>query len=456
MSKNNFVTSRSERFGYYGFSVGLNMIYMFITFFLAVYYTNALGIPPAAVATIFLVARIWDAINDPLLAILIEKANLKSGKFKPWIKAVSILIPVLTVAVFSFTDLLINTSMAVRISYAAITYILWGMVYTVSDAPSAALATVMSDDPNERSSIISFTRLFAMLGIAISMAAGPYIVEKTGGNWTLSAIIISFVALVSMIGINLAKERVTEKSETPTLGQIFAAIFKNRYVVTFTIVTVLYGGFNFGMSLTPYIAGDVFKDPLLSTPMMMVGMIPMIICAPLVPRLIMKFGKRNIYVTSISLSLILSVLIYFSGYNNFTLFIVLSFIRGVLSAPLMIIGDLFYMDAIEYDYYKTGHRFEAAVFSARTFSAKMTTAISGGLGLALMAAVGYQESVATQTIVQTASTVDGLWAIYSLGPVVGSLLGVFVFAKFYDLSEEKLSVLKKSADRKTSDSKSVK
>jgi len=438
MAKPIFQTSKKERAGYYSYFLGQNILYIFITMFISVYFTSELGIPPAMVGTIILVARIWDAVNDPMLAIFIEKANLKSGKFKPWIKSVAIAIPILTVLVFSFTDVMIGMSLALRVGIATVIYILWGMTYTISDAPAFALATVMTTDMDERNSIISFSRLFALIGIMIAMVGGPIITDAVDGNWTITALILAVIAFVFLLGVNWTKERIESTQHSPTLKQILSAIFQNKYLVYIVVTIVLMNGFNFGLSLTPFLAQHVFGDLSLASAISAISILPMVIAAPLLPALIRKFGKNNLMKFSLVVIIVFSLVTYFVARNSFGLFLGLYLLKMTLSSSVLIIGALYFADTIEYDYYKKGTRFEAAVFSAQTFSNKAISAISGAGGLYLISLFGFEESIASETVVQTAGAIDGIWTTFNLGPMFGAVLALFFFVWKYDLDEKKL------------------
>jgi Na+/melibiose symporter-like transporter len=104
MAKPGYETKLRERVGYSSYFVGQNILYMFTTVYLSVYYSTALGISPLTVGTILLAARVWDAVMDPILSVFVEKSKLKGGKFKPWINSVSILVPLLTILMFAFTS----------------------------------------------------------------------------------------------------------------------------------------------------------------------------------------------------------------------------------------------------------------------------------------------------------------------------------------------------------------
>ncbi|MDC7127121.1 MAG: glycoside-pentoside-hexuronide (GPH):cation symporter [Spirochaetales bacterium] len=449
----NFITKSRERIGYYGYFFGQNIIYGFVTVLLSVYYATALGIPAAIVGSILLIARVWDAINDPMLSILVEKTNLKNGKFKPWIKCVAIIIPGITVLLFSFTNLLAGMSLAARISYATITYILWGMVYTISDAPAFALATVMTDVTEERTSIISHARIFSLAGILLALVGGPALLQYLGQNWFFTAVVLSGLSLVFLLFVNLTKERVDSRNESPSLKQILSAIFQNKYIIIMVFTLLFVNGFNFAQIIAPFLAADVFENASLTSVILGVLLLPTVICAAITPLLVPKIGKNAILKMSFIAIIVFSTITYFVGYNNFTIFIILQFIRGLFASFVLVVDALFFADCIEYDFYKKGKKFEAAVFSARTFTAKASAAVGGAGGMWMIAHFGFKESIAGQTVVQTQRAIDGIWFTYNIGPVLGAVIALVLFSLLYDINEKTLK--KMASESKYSIKKTV-
>ncbi len=429
MSNQNFETNKKERFGIYSYFFGQNMIYFLQMMFLSIYFINALGIPAIIVGNIILVARIWDAVNDPMLSILVEKTNLKSGKFKPWIKSVSIAMPIVTILVFNFTGVLNDASLTVRIAYASIMYISWGMLYTISDAPAFALITVMTSNQEEKNGIISFARFAAMLGVIFFILLSGII----GENISMVAIVTSVLAFVFLQGINFTKERsVAKDTKTPTLKEIVRTIFGNKFLVAYVVTSVMYGLTAFGMPLMPFVANDLFQNPAVMQILMLLMIGPVVLAAPIMPKLIKRYGKKTLLNVTYGSTIVMGIIMYFAGYSNLPLFIGLSFIKGLLAAPLLVIGSLVYSDIIEYSEYTKGDRFEAATFSAQTFSAKALGALSGGLGTILLGAYGYVEGAG---VVQSAETLNGIWVLYNLAPGIGALIALIVLNKFYTLKE---------------------
>ncbi|OCT15987.1 hypothetical protein A8709_10225 [Paenibacillus pectinilyticus] len=441
-TEKNFATSRWERVSYYNYYLGQNLAFIIVTSFLSVYYTTTLGISAAVVGTILLLARVWDALVDPVLATIIEKSNLRGGKFKPWIKLASFTVPILTVLCFGFEHQLLNAALGLRITYAAVTYLLWGTIFAASDAPSYALATVMTPYPEERNKLLSFLQINSMVGILLGVIGFPIVLNATNNNYMITILIFSVITFVFMYMARFTKERVKQEDRpSPSVKQILGSVVRNKYLVAIIGLSIISWGTNFAQAIAPYIGSDIYKDENVTSLILGVGLLPILLVAPFIPALIRKFGKIHLLGFSFVANIVLSLIIHFVGPHNLNLFLALSFVRAALSAPPMIIYSLFFADCMEYDCYKNGTRFEAATFAMQTLTSKISLAISGGLGLWLLAAVGFKESIAGQTVVQTQHTLDGMWAIYNLGPAVGCLLGLFILYKFYDLTEEKVKMM---------------
>ena len=445
MEKTKFQTSGFERAGFLSYFVGQNAVFYIVTFLAGLYYTTVLGIPLEISAVIFLVARIWDGVNDPLLSILIEKTILKDGKFIPWLRAIAFVLPIATVLTFGFTDALVSSTLTVRIIYASITYIFWGMAYTVSDVPGFAVATIMTDDQHEKNTLLSLSRMVALVGLIFSAFAVQSVIDATG-SWTIGALIISVFGLILMLGVFKVKERVTYERKIVSMKSIIRSIVQNKYTVYVFLTVAILGISNFGMVIYPFMATDFFKDPSL-TPVILVSMlIPMVIVAPFTPFFVKKFGKRKIFIFSIISGSVMSIVMYFVGPENFGVFIILMFVRSLLGGFWFVVATLLYADTIEYGFYKEGTRYESTTFAAQTFSNKAASAIAGAIAMILLAMYGYQESVAGVDIIQTQATLDGMWLLFNIPSVFGGFIALIIFWKKYDLTEEKLLQMKESSN----------
>jgi len=220
-------TSKLERLSYGGFFAGQNLILTLTLQFLLIFYTDVVMLPTNIIIALFLIARIWDAVNDPIMGILVDKANLKGGKFKPWVNIVVILLPLMTILVFQNPA----ESMIIKITYAFITYIIWGMIYTLGDIPAFALSTVMTDNPDERVKIIMIGRLLGGLGSLIGVILmTPF---KAMLGWSNAVFVLSAIAFLMMIFVRkLTVERIVyDRPAFSSFKTIIKSVSGNKYLL---------------------------------------------------------------------------------------------------------------------------------------------------------------------------------------------------------------------------------
>ncbi len=428
MAISDFRTSRKERLAYGSYFFGQNIIFMIVLQFLMIFYTDVVGIGAAAVGVMFGIARTWDAINDPLLGILVDKANPKKGKFKPWINAVIPIIPLLTILLF-INPKLGDTG---NLIYAYVTYILWGMAYTISDVPIFALATAMTDRVDERATIITYGRIAAMIATVIAMAVFMPVVTAT--SWTTAIIIMMVLAFLTMIPIKYyAVERIVhDRGNGITLKDIFIFIKSNKYLLIFYSAFLITGIFNTVMVVQTYYAKYLLGDANLVSILGITGMAPILILLPLLPRMIKKVGKKKIYVYSALIGIGANVALYFSGYNNLTMVIIFNAIRTATAfAPMMMMG-LFSADFVEYGNYVSGKRAEGISFSVQTLATKFSQAIGAVLAGFMLEKVYHF----VPNVDQSVATMNGIHFMYSMLPTIGMVIGVIIIIFFYKLEED--------------------
>ena len=426
--------TKGERYSYAGYFFGQNIFYTLISQFLMLYYTDALGITTVAVGTLFFIARIWDAINDPIMGVLVDKAKLKGGKFKPWVNIGIFSMPISTALIF----IQIDGTMSVKIFYAYITYILWDMLYTMSDVPIYALSTVMTKDVNERVKIISTGRVLAFLGTLIASVATIPVVQKMG--WTQGVILLCFIGMLTMLPVKFkTHERVKDYSvSTPSILSLFQFLFSNKYLLIFNGALILCSITNTLMpSLNYFVKYNLGKESLIPI-VTLAAMLPSLFVPVFLPGLVKRFGKKLILLTSVVLFIIASILSYYAGYDNFVTVLVLTGIRGIgYSVPVILTG-MFTVDCVEYGAFRSGHRLEGITFSAQTFTAKLTSAISGAASSFLLAYYGYKANE-----IQSEKALDGIFKMFTIFPVAGYILMFFIIFFFYKLKESDVEEMMK-------------
>lgn len=419
------MTSPLEKWSYGGFSFGQNLMYMLQLQFLTYFYTEEVGLSLGAAATLLLIAKLWDALNDPIMGAIVDKLHFKSGKYIPWLKYTSVIIPL--TMLFTFINL--DSGYSMKLAFAYITYILWGMAYTVSDSPMFSLSTVMTKHVYERDQLIAIARMSGAIAAIITagfmMLVGPF-------GWVGAVAIFCVASLITMLPLPfVAKERVVYKQQKTSFMQIFSYLMRNKYFFIFYIGYLFMSATNTLQTIAAYFANSNLGDESLLTVLLAVVVLPIIIVSPLLPKLIASFGKKRLTIYCCCLTIILSIIQYVIGYDNFLLFLAIAAVRVLcMQIPLLLYG-MFTADCIEYGNAITGARTAGVAFSVQTMFTKLGGALSSTLCLALLAYYGYVEQGATQTT----EALHGIWVIFSLVPIIG-YVAMLVAMYFYRLDEK--------------------
>lgn len=427
--------SLKERVAYGGYFAGQNFLLIIILNFLMLYYTDFVGLKPLSIGILFLIARIWDAINDPIMGIIVDKVNFKSGlKFKPWINIVIYLLPLGTILLFTnpFED------PESKLVWAYITYILWGMIYTISDIPIFALATVMTKFNNERVKIIAIGRLFAGIGALCGAILLTPLKVKLG--WSKSIVIIALIALVVMMPVKyLTRERLKYPRGKNSILELIKAVVNNKYLLLIYLVFILTNITNSSSTTMVYFVTYNLGNELLIPLLSLAAASSFIILPILLPSLVIRYGKRKIFISLMSISVVSSILFYYVGYSNIVVvFIFICFKYIALNLPVIMMA-MFTTDCLEYAYITTGKRFEGVVFSVQTFSIKITLALQGVIGAFTLSRSGYMPNIP-----QSSSTLKEIWRMNTIYPTLGQILAILVFINFYKLREEDVGKVTKN------------
>lgn len=422
-----YCITRKERWSYFGFSFGQIIFYTTMASFVQIFMTDR-GIPAAAVGAILLIARIWDAVNDPMFGVIVTRMNLKSGKYKPWLKLAPGLIFAATILLFALPE---NLPSGIKIAWGGIFYICWGMSYTVSDVPYFSVVSVMSGQVAERDHVMSRGRLFTMLGSALVTVIMPVLYPKTG--WFFAAACMAAAALLFMQPFGFAaQERFAPSTAAVTLKDIFTTLFGNRYLFILCIGLLVGNITNTTTTISGYFAiynlGGADKIPLITT----IPLLCSVVFVGFVPALIKRFDKYHIYLACFLAAIISSGAIYLTGYNNLPLFIGLSMVRTTAIMFLNTFIALFIVDCAEYSRYKTGKDVTAASISLQTFTTKAVSAISAAVGMGVLGAVGFVDGA---DALQPQIVTDTLFFLISIAPVIGLIPGFLILLFGYKLRD---------------------
>lgn len=466
-----------DRIGYaLGDTAGL-LTFALISSFLQVFYTDSLGIDPAKIAVLFMVARIWDAINDPMWGAFVDSRKpTKYGRFRPYILGASI--PLAISAVFMFTDLplVLNNIFGTNISwsanqyliYAYITYIFYGMMYTGTNIPYGSLASVITDDEIERSSLSMWRSVGAGIGGLPAQILMPMLVYTTlvvGGNEVKKldsmkmfyAVLVLAVLTVAVYFVHFknTKERIAppakQKQEGYNVLNTVKFLLKNKPFIALCGVSMLLIAFQmYTQTNYNYLFKNYYGKPGLYSLVTVCTYLPMAAFLPVMGKLIRKFGKKEICAAGLGFAAAVNILMYLLKFTPFAsnpyAFLVLTLFSGAGQTFLVLEVWALVMDVIDYQELLSGRREEGTSYAFFSFTRKLGQTVAGAGSSALLAFIGY--NVKDVDIGQSEEVLSRLYDVTTLIPAI-VLAVMFVLLTFcYKLSKKKLEELHAELDRK--------
>lgn len=277
--KSNWQTSKVERLSYYLFFAGQLIFNTIVTSYVLILLLNN-GVNEVLAGTIILAPKIWDAVNDTLFGFVVDKLRLKGGRFLPWIKLSAIIMPLATIFLFSVPEVLSVTGKCVWI---VIGYILWDAGYTISDTPIYALSTSMTNNMDERTTILSLRGVTGAIGGLLASIMIPLLYGKNGANlgWSVTSILVSVIGFVCMLPVGfLAKERFNgEKEDEASFKELFSALLQNKNLFVIIIVRFLFLLTYTMQVLNPVLAEYVMGNETIASLLAMLISVPTIILA---------------------------------------------------------------------------------------------------------------------------------------------------------------------------------
>ena len=448
---NNYMTTKKERLSYWTYFVGQNIYYNITAAFISTYLAMQ-GINLAKVAFVLLIIKVWDAINDPIFGFIFDKVKFKNGqKSLPWLRIATALIPVVTIILFSIPSALSETG---KLVWFGVAYVLWDTVYTLTDVPAYAMLNTMTDNLQERNTLLSVNRVFSGGGVVIYGVVLPLLIsENVGMSASMAVAVLSIFSALTMVPLSLnCKERnykPDQEDENFTPRQMFSYLKSNKYLL------IYYGGYMATDALKTFNAVLLFAsfylfgNSLFSIVLNILNMVPGVFAAMLMPTILKRFDKFKTLFWCNILCVLLGLVIYFLGYDNQGLFLTLTCIRTIPMSLVGILAFMFTPDCAEYGEYKSGISAKGITFAIQTFSVKLTGAVSSSLALFLLGLFGWIsveaesfEQLAAMNVQQSPAALNGLWIVYALVPVIGMIISTFFYLG-YKLNDKDVQIMAK-------------
>lgn len=442
--------SKKEKIGYGLGDMASNLYFQTFVVFMPIFYTDVFGLAPAAMGTMMLFSRFWDAANDPLMGMIADRTDTKWGKFRPYIAGFAI--PIGLAGFFAFNTP--NYGASGNLIYAYVTYILLMMMYTGVNVPYAALMGVITPNSAERTSVSQYRFAFAFIGQFIAGAVTLGLVEYFGsGNeaigWRMVMVLYGIVAAALLFGtFSLTKERVLPKvSKQNRIKDDLKNLMKNKPWILMGLATFFQLTFIVmrGSSTTYYFRYFVGNQELnllgmnidlgyalFTSSFIGVGTVATFIGALLTSRINKYISKKTIYSRFLIMSAICSLLFYFLAPENIILIYTLNALVSFFFGAVSVTQWAMYTDTADYGEWKFGSRSTALIMAASLFALKMGLTAGGTIVGWVLEGYGF---VANE--IQTESTLLGIKMLMSVFPALFGIIGGFLVL-FYPITDEKM------------------
>ena len=450
-----------KQFAAYGLgAVGKDMVYALSASYIMYYYQDILGLSATFVGFILMIARVFDAANDPFMGVVVAKTNSRWGKFRPWLFTGTILNAFVLYALFAAPAV---SGKALMI-YFAVMYILWGMTYTMMDIPFWSMIPAVTSTTKDRENLSVVGRTSAGVGYALINVFTVMAVSKLGGGiertgFRLFALIIAILFVIFILFTCFTiREQKEENMQTTSVKEMFKALFNNDQAIV-TVVTIvlinsaLYITSNLLIYFFKYdIGGTTWKDAY--TLFTSVGGISQILGMMVVyPILRSKLSNTIIFKLSLCLAIFgyaFLLALCLLGYSSvLTMLMVPGVMIFVANGILTVLTTVFLANTVDYGEVKTGHREESVIFSMQTFVVKAASGLAvfiTGVSLDLIGLTskdGLGEGIPTFS-----SPLLGLRLLMTILPMIGLVLALVLFTRKFILTDEKAEQIRKQLEEK--------
>ena len=403
--------------------------------YLLIFYTNICGLSPAACATLFLIARFLDAINDPLVGFIIDHLpTRKMGHFRPTLILGTILCSVNFLLLW-FGPML-STSGKLAIAY--VSYILLGVLFPVMDISLNSLLPVMTEDMKERNSLSTIKGLAYVIGALVIGVAAPLILGDTSnkqGYINLVLIMTAVIFFFSIIGTMGVKERVKPQMENSySVKELFKILSQKPVYITFLAVLLYSIGSNIVNAANTYFYTYIFEDLTLASIITLITCVAVFPATMVIGNLIGRFGKKKMYAIGLALAG-LAPIIRLLDVRSIPFLIVSVLIAGIgagFAAPL---NYGIQADNTDYIEVSMGIRAEGAVASLSSFVSKCAMGIGGAIPGYLLQLAGFDSKAA----VQNDDVINVIVLCVLILPAIVNVVAIVIFSKGYPITKEKLN-----------------
>lgn len=433
-----------DKIGYAFGDFGCNMSFAFINNYLMLFYVTCMKLDPKVFGVIILAAKVFDAINDPIIGGICDASKIgKSGsKFKPWIKWASLPLLITSVLLFIYVP---DAGQTVKAVMCLGLYCVWSIAYTSVNVPYGSMQSVITDVPSQRNELSTWRSIGAMLAQIPVMIILPLLVfdkdENPRGN-----IFIYIVAVMGLIGFaaffmtrRLTVERVApvvNQQKKFNYAQTLIAFFKNRHMLGVTISSVSYIALMMTVTNSmQYVFMCYFKNTDMITVASIIAGCPIALGIILAKPALKKFGKKQLCTYPFAVSAVASGIAAFVRIENPYVWIALMGLTMFGSAFYLTLMWALVADCIDWQEKQTGRREEGSIYATYSLFRK----IAQGLGAAVISfavgLTGYDSKLGATA--QAAGVPEKIYFMTGIIPFIGSIICLLSMHFLYKLSDEK-------------------
>ena len=440
-------TGKRDYIGYALGDFGMQASFGLIASVLQKYYTDVLKIPIASVMMLFIIARIWDAVNDPMWGAFVDSRQTRpDGRYRRFIKYFSVPMAIMTVLMFVKVP---GLSSGATFALACVTYTLFGMVYTCVNVPYGSLAAVISPDDDDRTKLSTFRSVGSALGTlpAMVLIVLCYTKTETGKVMDYNKIIlgVAIIAVIAAVSCLLCQHLVTERvlvppKETYKASELFSKIVRivrTRPFVVLSVSAMLYLAASvFSQSYYTYLADKYFGMSALSMLALVCQYVPIAVLMFFAGKLIRRFGRKEICALGLLVAGVFNLILYFLHTTNPWVFLAFCFMAGIGNAFMFLQVWALATEVVDYNRIVFGITDDALSYSLFSFIRKLGHAVAAVFVNASLIRIGYSTDNLTQ------DTLNGMYASSVLIPAI-LYLAVFALLYFlYPLDKKRLEEMR--------------
>ncbi|CAJ1229876.1 melibiose carrier protein [Levilactobacillus zymae] len=435
-----------DKIGYMFGDIGNNFSFNVVNSFLMIFYTNVLGLTGSQVGIIFLIARFVDAFADITVGRLVDNSKLhKIGRFKPWINRMRY--PLLIALVLLFVPIVKDWALPMRLGWVFITYIAWGIFYSSVNIPYGSMASAISSDPNDKTSLSTFRSIGSAVGSAITSYIIPMFIyigasQKISGSrffWVVVACaILGYVCYE--LTTKLTTERVrTEKSEKVPLGRVVKGMFENKALIVLVLVDIMIViNQNLSGTLISYLFNDYFKNTSAMGIALIFNFATVILLAPFSNWMTRTFGRKECSIVALLIGAAIYGTLMVSHTSNMYFYLTMMFFGSLGAGVFNLMVWAFITDVIDNHEVLTGVREDGIVYGVNSFARKVAQAIAGGFGGFMLTFIGYKSSTGGGAV-QSQAVIDKIYNLATGVPTVCLLVAALLLLFFYPLSKKRVN-----------------